>query len=324
MELSSQMVLFARVVESKSFSAAARSVGHSPSAVSRQIGHLEDRLGVRLLNRSKHGLSMTEEGRAFYQRCAEVAATVSDAETFAASISGRPQGVLRVVSTVAFAKSQILPVLPGFLAEHPAVTVSLELTDRMVDLAAESVDVAIRFTEQVDDISVIARKLAANRRVICAAPGYVERFGAPRAPRDLALHNCLRLSTVSRWNDWDLPGGEGGPVPVAGNFEANSADAVYHATLAGLGIARLSTYLVADDLRQGRLVRLLPGYADEGSDILAVYSDKRNLSPKVRAFIDFLAGQFGPVPPWERDGRDRDGRDRDDRDQNGDGAGPAA
>jgi len=314
MELSSQMVLFARVVESKSFSAAARSVGHSPSAVSRQIGHLEDRLGVRLLNRSKHGLSMTEEGRAFYQRCAEVAATVSDAETFAASISGRPQGVLRVVSTVAFAKSQILPVLPGFLAEHPAVTVSLELTDRMVDLAAESVDVAIRFTEQVDDISVIARKLAANRRVICAAPGYVERFGAPRAPRDLALHNCLRLSTVSRWNDWDLPGGEGGPVPVAGNFEANSADAVYHATLAGLGIARLSTYLVADDLRQGRLVRLLPGYADEGSDILAVYSDKRNLSRKVRAFIDFLAGQFGPVPPWERDGRDRDG----------DGAGPAA
>jgi len=300
MELSSQMVLFAKVVEKQSFSAAARSVGHSPSAVSRQIGHLEDRLGVRLLNRSKHGLSMTEEGRAFYQRCAEVAATVSDAESFAASISGHPQGVLRVVSTVAFAKSQVLPVLPAFLAEFPSVSLSLELTDRKVDLAAEAVDVAIRFTEQVEDSSAIARKLAANRRVICAAPAYVARFGAPRAPRDLALHNCLRLSTVVSWNDWDLPG-EGGEVELGGNFEANSADAVYHATLAGLGISRLSTYLVADDLRRGRLVRLLPGYAGEGSDILAVYSDKRNLSPKVRAFIDFLVRHFAPVPPWERE-----------------------
>lgn len=302
MEISSQMVLFARVVEAGSFSAAARAAGHSPSAVSRQIGLLEDRLGVRLLNRTKHGLSLTEEGRAFHERCLEVAARISDAESFVASMSDRPQGVLRVVSTVAFAKAQLMGVLAGFLERYADVRLALELTDRPVDLAAEGIDVAIRFTEQIDDPSVIARKLASNRRVICAAPGYVERFGAPATPSDLAHHNCLRLSTVSRWNDWHLDDPETGDrIGLTGNFEANSADGIYHAVLAGIGIARLSSYLVGDDIRAGRLVRLLPDYADNGSDIFAIYPEKRNLAPKVRAFIDHLADHFGPLPPWERE-----------------------
>jgi DNA-binding transcriptional LysR family regulator len=295
------MVLFAKVVESESFSAAARSLGHSPSAVSRQIGHLEDRIGVRLLNRSKHGLSLTEEGEAFHARCAEVAARISDAEEFAAQMTGHPQGVLRVVSTVAFAKAQLLPLMPDFLADFPDIRLSLELTDRPVDLAAEAVDVAIRFTEQLDDPAVIARRLAGNRRVICAAPEYLARHGTPSTPADLAGHNCLRLSTVARWNDWHLEGpGADALAPIAGNFEANSADAIYHAALAGVGIARLSTYLVGEDLRAGRLVRLLPDQPCGDSELFAIYSDKRNLSPKVRAFIDFLVGRFGPVPPWER------------------------
>jgi len=298
MDLSSQMVLFAKVVECESFSAAARAIGQSPSAVSRQIGHLEDRLGVRLLNRSKHGLSMTEEGQAFHGRCAAVAAQIADAETFAAQMTDHPKGQLRVVSTVAFAKAQLLPLMPGFLADYPDIRLSLELTDRRVDLAAEAIDVAIRFTEQIDDPSVIARRLAGNRRVICAAPSYLARFGTPATPDELAAHNCLRLSTVARWNDWNLGGGE--PDEVRGNFEANSADAIYHAALAGVGIARLSTYLVGEDIRAGRLVRLLPDQPCGESALFAIYSDKRNLSPKVRAFIDFLIEQLGPVPPWER------------------------
>ena len=301
MDFSSQMVLFAKVVESESFSAAARALGQSPSAVSRQIGHLEDRLGVRLLNRSKHGLSLTEEGRAFHARCADVAARIADAELFASQMTDHPRGVLRVISTVAFAKAQLLPLMPDFLAEYPDIRVSLELTDRSIDLAAEAVDVAIRFTEQLDDPSVIARRLAGNRRVICAAPSYLERFGTPETVADLAEHNCLRLSTVARWNDWQLIGGkEAGMGPLEGNFEANSADAIYHAALAGVGVARLSTYLVGDDLRAGRLVRLLPDQPSEGSELFAIYSEKRNLSPKVRVFVDFLVGHFGPVPPWER------------------------
>jgi DNA-binding transcriptional LysR family regulator len=301
MDLSSQMVLFAKVVESKSFSAAARVVGHSPSAVSRQIGNLEDRLGVRLLNRSKHGLSLTAEGHAFSERCAEVAERISDAETLVTAMGAHPQGVMRVVATVAFAKSQLLPILPEFLARYPDVQISLELTDRAVDLAAENIDVAIRFTEQIEDASVVARKLAGNRRVICAAPEYIRKFGMPHTPRDLVGHNCLRLSTVTRWNDWNLVDPEdGSPVMIKGNFEANSADGIYHAALAGIGIARLSTYLVDDDLRTGRLVRLLPDHSDEGSDILAIYSERRNLSPKVRVFIDYLIDWFGSLPPWER------------------------
>ncbi|HUF86599.1 MAG TPA: LysR family transcriptional regulator [Thermohalobaculum sp.] len=301
MEISSQMVLFARVVEAGSFSAAARAVGHSPSAVSRQIAHLEDRLGVRLLNRSKHGLALTEEGRAFHERCLEVAARISDAESFVASMSDRPQGVLRVVSTVAFAKAQLLPLMPEFFERYPDVRLALELTDRPIDLSGEGIDVAIRFTEQIDDSSAIARKLASNRRVICAAPAYVARFGAPETAADLARHNCLILSTVSRWNDWHLDDpATGRRISLTGNFEANSADGIYHAVLAGIGIARLSSYLVGDDIRAGRLVRLLPDYADEGSGIFAIYPEKRNLAPRVRAFIDHLADHLGPVPPWER------------------------
>ncbi|MBZ8131984.1 LysR family transcriptional regulator [Afifella sp. IM 167] len=302
MELSSQMILFATVVESESFSAAARSLGHSPSAVSRQIGHLEDRLKVRLLNRSKHGLSLTEEGRAFYERCADLAARVSEAETMATSISGHPTGTLRIVATVAFGKAQLLPILPAFMRRYPDLNIALEVTDRKIDLAGEGIDVAIRFTEQVDDSYAVARKLARNRRVICAAPSYLKRYGTPRTRQELRDHNCLRLSTVMRWNDWHLesPDGEGAML-LTGNFEANSADAIYHAALAGIGIARLSTYLIDDDLKSGRLVRLLPDYADDGSDILALYSEKRNLAPRVRAFIDYLVEHFGTVPPWERE-----------------------
>ena len=303
MELSSQMVLFAKVVENGSFSGAARSMNHSPSAVSKQIGYLEDRLGVRLLNRVHQGISLTHEGRAFYDRCADVAASVSDAEALVVSMGGRPQGQLRIAATVAFAKAHILPILPEFLESYPDLRLSLELTDRIVDLAEESIDVAIRFSEQIDDPTVVARKLAINRRIICAAPAYIDRAGAPKTPADLDDHNCLRLSTVARFNRWDFSGIPG-PVPerIDGNFEANDADAVYHATLAGLGIARLSTFLVREDLRAGRLVRLLPDYVDEQSDIVALYADKRNLSPKIRAFIDFLVDHFGSVPPWERNG----------------------
>ncbi|SMF29643.1 DNA-binding transcriptional regulator, LysR family [Tistlia consotensis] len=302
MDLSSQMILFAKVVECASFSAAARELGHTPSAVSRQIGHLEDRLRVRLLNRTSQGLSPTGEGKAFYRSCADVAARVAEAERFASAVSAHPQGVLRVVATVAFGKAQLIPVLPAFLDRYPDLRVSLELTDRRIDLAEDEADVAVRFTEQLDQSSVFARKIARNRRVICAAPAYLARQGPPERQADLARHNCLRLSTVAKWNDWhlELPDGETLCLP-SGNFEANSADAIYHAALAGIGVARLSTYLIGGDLESGRLVRLLPDYADESSDILALYADKRNLPAKVRLFIDYLVGCFSPVPPWEKE-----------------------
>lgn len=308
MDIASQMIMFAKVVENGGFSATARELGLTPSAVSRQIGQLEDRLAARLLNRSTRKISLTEVGHAFYARCTEIARGVDEAETMVMSLTDHPQGTLKVAATVAFAKAQLLPRLPAFLERNPDLKLSLIVTDRVVDLVEEQIDVAVRFTEQVDDSTVISRKLATNRRVYVASPAYVARRGRPETPADLAHHNCLRISTVEAWNNWTFGGSDGegsdgkapGPVAIKGNFEANSADAIYHAALAGIGIARLSTYLVNDALAEGRLVRVLEDHDDATSDILAIYSNRRNLSPGVRGFIDHFADAFGPVPPWER------------------------
>ncbi|TNE40230.1 MAG: LysR family transcriptional regulator [Alphaproteobacteria bacterium] len=297
MDIASQMILFAHVVDHGSFSAAARALGLTPSAVSKQINQLEDRLGVRLLNRSTRQISTTLEGRSFYERCAEISAGVTKAEELALSMSGRPQGNLRVAATVAFGKAQLLPLMPAFTEAYPDIKVALELTDRHIDLAGSDVDLAIRFPEQITETSVVACKLSSSRRILCAAPAYIRAHGAPEVPEDLKNHNCLRISTVTPWNDWHFrKGEERWHFEAGGNFDANSADAVYHATLAGLGIAQLSSYLVEPDIANGRLVALLPEYEEEASDIFAVYSDKRNLSPKVRVFIDFLVKHFRPLP----------------------------
>lgn len=300
MDIAHPMAVFVRAVDAGSLSAAARVLEVSPSAVSKQIRRLEDHLGVRLLNRSTRRVTLTGEGQVFYERCARIAAAIAETEALAGTMTGQVAGTLRVVATVGFAKAHLLPLFPEFLKRYPELELEIELTDRPVDLVEEGVDVAVRFTEQVADSSLVARRLAPNRRAVVASPAYLEAHGVPETPADLAGHNCLRLSTVQDWNDWDFEDGNGREVlHVDGNFVANSADAIYHAALAGLGIARLATYLVADDLRAGRLVHLLPGYRHDTADILAVYPDRRNLAPRVRAFIDFLVEQLGPVPPWE-------------------------
>jgi len=299
MNVSTQMTIFVRTVDEGGLSAAARALDLTPSAVSRQISRLEDRLGVRLLNRSTRHISLTEEGQLYYERCARIIADIEDAERSVLAFQERVSGTLRLAATVAFTKHHLLPMIPEFLTRHPDLGLVLEATDRSVDLVEEGVDVAIRFTEQLTDPSLVARRLAVNRRVICAAPSYLNAHGRPHTPEDLLRHNCLRLYTVSSFNDWEFEGPDGARVlHVSGNFETNSADALYHATLAGLGVARLSTYLVGPDLRSGRLLRVLPDYTHEKACILAVYPHRRHLSPKVRAFVDFLVEKLTPVPPW--------------------------
>jgi len=290
------LMVYVRTVEQGNCSAAARSMKLSPSAVSKQIRRLEDRLGVRLLNRSTRRVTLTGEGRVFYERARRIAEEVAEAEETVISMGAQVRGTLRVTATVALAKAHLLPLFPEFLKRYPDLHLVLELTDRPVAFVEDGVDVAIRFTEQITDTSVVARKLLPNRRVICAAPAYLAAHGAPATPEDLLRHNCLRLWTISAWNDWEIEGPEGvRTLRVGGNFEANSADAVYHAALAGLGIARLSTYLVGRDLREGRLIQLLPEHVHQNADILAVYPERRNLSPKVRAFIDFLMERLAPL-----------------------------
>ena len=300
LDFTTQILIFLRVVDDGSFSAAARALEISTSAVSRQVRRLEDHLGIRLLNRGPRGISLTGEGEIYYHQASALAAQLQDLETLAMSLGDEVRGPLRVCSTVAFAKAWLLPVIGEFLEQHPDVELDLELMDRPVDFQEQNVDVAIRFSEQIDDGSLIARRLAVNRRIICAAPEYLERHGRPDSLDDLASFNCLRLSAVSRWNHWSfVENGESRSIRVDGNLRANSADAVYHATLQGLGIARLSTYLVGEDVRCGRLVQILPEYVDSSSNLLAVYPERRNLPRKVSAFVAFLLQQFQPIPPWE-------------------------
>ncbi len=303
MELAGQMILFANVVEHGSFSSTARSLGLTPSSVSRQIGFLESRLGVRLLQRSTRKVSLTEDGLSLYERCAEIAHEVNEVEELARSLSGRPHGTLRIATSVAFGKAQLLPLLPQFMARYPELSIALDLTDRRVDLTESQHDMAIRFSEQIEDASLVARKLASNDRVVCAAPAYIAEHGAPETLAQLADHNCLRVSTVDGWNEWRFRDGDGTvSFHSSGNFEANSSDGAYHAALAGIGIARLSNYLVGPDIRGGRLVRLMAEHCVERADIYAVYPSRHNLAPKIRAFIDHLVESFQPVPPWERVG----------------------
>lgn len=216
-------------------------------------------------------------------------------------LGGTVRGTLRVTAIAAFARLHLLPLLPEFMARYPGLRLELELTERHVDLVEEGVDVALRLSEELSEDSLVARRLFTNRRYVCAAPAYLARHGAPRTPEDLLEHNCLTHSSVAHFNDWEFAGRDGTRVlRVAGNFEANSATALYQAVLAGIGVARLATFLIGPDLHSGRLVPLLTDYVHEQSSLHVVYPHRRHLSPKVRAFVDFLAEQFTPTPPWER------------------------
>jgi DNA-binding transcriptional LysR family regulator len=295
------MAVFARVVEEESFTAAAGELGLSKSAVSKQVGRLEDRLGVRLLNRTTRRISLTEAGAAFYERCRRMVAEAEAAEDAVMHLASAPRGLLRINAPMSFGLQHVVPALPLFLDSYPELHVDLVLNDRYVDLVEEGFDMGVRIGRLADS-SLIARRLASSRRLVVAAPRYLERQGWPRTPRDLRDHDCLIYAyQAERAGQWrfrgdDLPV----HVEVAGRLRANNGDALREAAVAGLGIALMPTFIAGDDLRAGRLVHLLPGWREEGEgDVYAVYPASRNLSPKVRVFVDFLAGRFGDPPYWD-------------------------
>lgn len=293
MDKASQMLVFVKVAEMGSISAASRSSGQTPSAVSKQIGQLEDRLGHRLLHRTRAGVSLTDEGKEFYEKCRDFAEKFYEASEHFATYKDGPKGQLRVSSSVAFGKSQLIPILPRFLEKYPDISVSLELTDRLVDLEEESFDVAVNFAEQLTNPNVIARKIMTNERILCASPSFLEKHGTPNSFSDLENFNCLRTSNFVGRNAWQAElDGVMHTVDATGNFDGNSADAVYHAALVGLGIARLSTYLVADKIASGELIRLFPVYTQRHADVAIIFAEKRNLAPKTRVFVEFMADHF--------------------------------
>ncbi len=296
------METFARVVESGSFSRAARDLHMTPSAVSKMIGRLEDRLGVRLLSRTTRKLSLTEEGRAFYQRVTPILAEVEEAEETVSLSTAEARGVLKVNSSTAFGQYQIVPLIPGILEKYPSLQVQLTMTDSIVNLVEEGYDVSVRIGTLTDS-SLIARKLGVAHRVLVAAPSYLERHGRPTCPEDLKDHECLKLSIPTSLNKWEFTTADGPrTVEVKGRFEADNAIALHEAALAGIGLFRAASFVVGDDIKAGRLVPVLDTFEiSDDPGIFAVWPHNRNLSAKVRAFVDTLVDAFSPIPPWERE-----------------------
>lgn len=300
-----EMAVFAEVVEAEGFSAAARALGMSKSAVSKQISRLEDRLGVRLLNRTTRQLSLTEAGTTFYEASRRVLDEALAAETAVSSLAEAPRGLLKLNAPMSFGFLHLARVIPEFHERHPQIVIDAVMNDRFVDLVEEGYDVAIRIIGGMTDSSLIARRLAPSRAILCASPGYLARHGEPQRPEELGDHACLIYSNLDRRHEWRFSGPQGPVrVKVKGPFQANNGDALCSAALAGMGIAALPSFIVGEHLLAGRLRPVLCGFPLGAQGIYAVYPHNRNLSAKVRAFVDFLADRFGPEPYWD-DGLDR-------------------
>lgn len=297
------ITLFLRVLDSGSISAAARSLDLSVAVASQRLKRLERNLGVRLLHRTTRRLHATPEGAALAEQGRVL---VEDLEALTTGLRRAGTGVagtLRMTMSATFGQKYISPLLPEFLASNPAVRISVDLTDHMLDLVSSGFDLAIRIGA-LDDSTLVARKLAVNRRVLCASPEYLRRHGVPKKPSDLERHECLILmGRDGRQDVWRMADGESGEVAVRvnGRIESNLGELLRDAAVAGLGIAMHSTWHVNDDLRADRLRVVLPDYPLRETGIYAVMPQRRLVPPRVRAFVDLLTARLGEDPPWDRD-----------------------
>ncbi|MET0581030.1 MAG: LysR family transcriptional regulator [Pseudoxanthomonas sp.] len=295
------LTLFLRVLDLGSITAAAHSLDLSVAVASQRLKRLERDLGVRLLHRTTRRLHPTPEGAALAQQGRVL---VEDLESLGSGLretATEVAGTLRVTLSASFGRQYISPLLPAFLALHPKLSVSVHLSDQVVDLVSEGFDLAIRIGA-LEDSSLVARHIAANRRVLCASPAYLKRRGTPRSPGDLVGHDCLRLfGSSGRQDVWRLQDarGEEHAIRVQGRFESNYGELLRDASVAGEGIAIHSLWHIADDLRAGRLQIVLPDCHLATTAISAVMPQRRLVPPRVGAFVDFLAERFGDAP-WER------------------------
>jgi DNA-binding transcriptional LysR family regulator len=301
MDRMASMASFTKVVGAGSFSAAAREMEVSQALVTKQIQDLESWLGARLLNRTTRRLSLTEVGTAFYERAARILEALEEAKNAAGALQTAPRGRLRINAPVSFGLLHLAPVVTDFLQRFPDVSVELLVNDRLVDLLEGEFDVGVRIG-RLRDSSLIARRIAPIRLAVCAAPGYLARRGMPRTPDDLARHDCLEYTYFESRGEWRLldPDDREIVVPVSGRYLANNADVLRTAAIAGGGIVLLPTFVVGEDLRAGRLVRLLPDHPPPEQGLHALYPPGRHLSAKVRSFVDFLIDRFGGEPAWDR------------------------
>lgn len=288
------MTVFARVVERKSFTAAARVLGLSKSVVSARIAALEGRLGVRLLHRSTRRLALTEDGLRLYESCERILTAADEAASAMHGVSRVPEGLLRVSAPVSFGILKIAPLLGEFAERCPKVRLDLSLSDSLVDVVGGGFDVMVRFTRQLDDTRV-ARKIGSYRRGVYAAPSYLARHGAPQVPYDLVEHNCIRLSSFS--DEWVFESGaETLTVPVRGNLVVDNIVVLRQALVDGLGVSMLAYFIVAEDLAAGRLQPVLEGHVGQEVGIFAVFPHHRHQPTKVRAFVELLVERLRSEP----------------------------
>jgi DNA-binding transcriptional LysR family regulator len=294
--------LFLRVLDLGSISAAARSLDISVAVASQRLKRLERQLGVRLLHRTTRRLHATPEGAALAERGRVL---VEDLEALTHELRQTrtdASGTLRMTASASFGRQYLSPLLPEFLARYPNVRISVDLSDQMQDLISSGFDLAVRIGDLADS-NLVARKIATNRRVLCASPAYLAKRGMPATPDELAAHECLVLTgTQGRQDVWRMTDHNGREVSVrvAGRFECNFGEVLRDAAVGGLGIALHSTWHVCEDLRNGRLKQVLPHYRIADSGIYAVMPQRRLVPVRVRVFADFLAEKFGDTPPWER------------------------
>ena len=293
------MGIFARVAEAKGFSAAARRLGISKSVVSKEVAKLEKSLGARLLNRTTRQLSLTEVGAAFYDHCARIVQEAEEAALLVDRLHAKPRGASSARRRL-LSRRCTSPLCLDFLARNPEVQVDMTVGDRFFDLADEGFDLAIRIARDLPP-NMVARKLAPINRVVCATPGYFEKYGVPVVPQDLAEHNCLVYTHANPDSSWRFTSPEGDiAVQVRGNLRLNDDEVIWRSVLGGLGISILPTFTVGKDLQSGRLQAVLTEYVPTERNLYALYLPNRHLSAKVRVFIDFLLECFDPPPYWDR------------------------
>jgi len=288
---------FVRVIERGGFAAASKDLGITPSAVSKLVTRLEDRLGVRLLHRTTRRVALTPEGETYHVRARDILAAIEDAEAEVSRAGQRPRGRLRVNCVPAFALHQLMPALPEFVALYPEVQLDFAVTDRVVDLLAENADVAIR-SGVVQDPSLVVRKIAEVRRRLFASPSYLARRGMPRTPEQLLDHDCIVLNLFPYSHRWPFrDGGDARVIEVVSRVLVDSAEAALRFAIAGGGIVRLADLIVAQAVRDGHLQPVLAeSHIAEPVPLSAVYPQGRHRMPKVRAFLDFLVERFSHAP----------------------------
>jgi LysR family transcriptional regulator for bpeEF and oprC len=286
----SGILAFVRAAEARSFTKAARQLGMSPSGVSKAISRLEDQFKVRLLHRTSRSVSMTPEGTAFYERCRQIVAGLEDAEQLLSRAREMPRGVLRVTLPLSVGRLYLARVMPAFVERYPELAVEASFTDRLVDLIEEGYDLAVRMGKPPDS-RVIARPLTTGTLTTCAAPAYLKRHGTPRKPEDLVNHNCIRFVVpgTGRAQDWKFQrDGKRFGISVSGNLTLDHAEALVEAALAGTALIQISSYVTTPAIRSGKLKTVLSGFQVDSPAIWVMYPQNRHLTPRVRAFVDFL------------------------------------